>query len=201
MKFKIHHRTKALYLGVVIPWIVSICAFLLFIFLGFNIHDTLPTKILIGILALCAAVEIFFLILYTAERISGATIIIENDHIDIRTIMRFRRFYFDMIADTKYTHYDEGTDSSSRRSHRKYRYSQQWYNNNHSHTTVRAKLIFYLTTDKVFIINDDATGYVKKQKKWITDPHLDPDEDVKLYQAYKCLCSAFRHYYNSQQQL
>ena len=195
MKFRIKHATPAFYYGIIIPWLIAIAVFLLFIFLGFTIKDKYPTIISGGILALCIAVDIIFVFLYATEKILGAKIIIEADHVKINQLFRRRKIYYDNIADVKYTHYE----CSKSNSYRKDRSKSLLYKilKDDEDVWVRSQLIIYPILGKVITLNDEATSYEWKRKRWITEPDLDPDEDVKLYQAYRCYKSAYRQYTNS----
>ena len=197
MKFRIKHATSTFYYGILIPWLVVIAALLLFVFLGFTIKDKYPTIIFGGIIALCIAVDIIFIFLFFVEKIIGAKIIIEADHVKIHTLFRRRKLYYDNIADLKYTHYE----CSKSNVYRKQRSDSLLYKlmKGDENVWVRSMLIFYPVLGKVITLNDEATNYDRKRKRWITEPDLDPDEDVKLYQAYRCCRSAFRQYNHSRQ--
>lgn len=195
MKFRIKHETPLFSYGIYIPWFVAIAALLLFVFLGFTIKDKYPTIIFAGIIALCIAVDIIFILLFFTEKIIGTKIIIEADHVKIKTLFRRRKIFYDNIADVKYTHYE----CSSSNRYRKSRSSSLLYKltEDDENVRIRSQLIFYPVLGKVITLNDEATDYKRKREKWITEPALDPDEDVKLYQAYRCYCSAYRQYNNS----
>lgn len=191
MEFKIKHRTRLFRYGVTVPWIFFLLAFLAYIFFGLSIKDTYAFMVLIGLFILCAVTEIVFIVLYVLDRIYGGKIVIESDHVDIRLLFRHKKLLFDDISDAKYSHYyDEREEkrsllSMALDSHHYYR--PEMY--------VRSQLYFYLVSGKVLTLNDVALGYRKKRERWITNPGVDPDEDVKLYQAYQCYCSASRRYF------
>lgn len=195
MKFRIKHFSRIFDVGIAVPWIVAIVAVALYFFLEFNITYEAPTKFVVRLLAVCGIVEILFIVLRIAESICGAKIIIEDDHVYVKMLLRRRKLYFDEIADTKYRHYEATRDNRGR----KQRSGSLLYKLTASDekTQVRSELTFYLLTGNPFRLNDEATNYEWKQKKWITDPGLDPDEDVKLYQAYKCYCHSYRRYYDT----
>lgn len=195
MKFRIRHETQLFQSGIVIPWFAAIAAVLLFVLLEFTIENTLVTMILIGILALCAVAEIVFVLLFAAEKIWGAKIIVESDHLDIRMFLRRRKLLFDDIEDVKYRHYECG--SSNRELKQRSNSLLTKYFVDDEVIRIRSKLTFYLASGRTLTLNDDAPGYEQKRRLWITEPDLDPDEDVKLYQAYLCYRSACRQYYNS----
>ena len=195
MKFKISHLTKWIHCGIFFPWPAAIAAILIYLFLGFDISNELPTYILFGVFALCAAVESVFILLFIAEKIYGAKITVEYDHIDVKMILRHKKISFADIENMKYRHYYESDEDE-----------HSWLNklftpheNDEDHSRrIRSKLIFYLSSGKVLTLNDKADGYRQKQTLWITDPDIDPDENVKLYQAYRCCVSASRQYWNKQ---
>lgn len=194
MKFKIKHETRAFLYGIIIPWGVAAVTLLLFVFFGFTVFDELPARIFLGTLILCGAVEIISILLYTAEKIFGAKIIIESDHIKVRMFLRCRNIRFDDIADAKYRHYYDRTEEKNNP------YSiltQRADANFPTAPIIRSQIIFYLLSGKVFKLNDVATNYKWKRNLWITNPEVDPDGDVKLYQAYLCYRSAWHKYYNT----
>ncbi len=198
MKFRIKHATPAFYYGVIIPWFVIIAAIFLFILLGFTIKDKYPTIVFGSIIALCVAVDVIFILLISMESIFGAKIIVEADHVKINMLLRRKKLYYNNIADMKYTHYE----CTRNKRYRKERSDSLLYKmlKSDENVRIRSLLIFYPILGKDFSLNDDAPNYEWKQKKWITDPNLDPDEDVKLYQAYLCCRSAYRQYNNSADQ-
>lgn len=189
MEFRIKHISRSLYLGLVIPVPAFIVSIIAYVYMGFDFTNSCAAMIFIGFFFLCAAIEIVFIILYVIEQICGAKIIIESDHIDVRMLLRRKRFLFDEIDDAKYTHYLVNNEKRKKRFSKETDYSYD--------THARSQLNLHLSSGKIFSLNDKATGYEKKREKWITDPELDPDEDVILYHAYKCLCSAYRNYFNS----
>lgn len=194
MKFKIKHTSPALCYGIIIPWYVSIAALLLFVFLGFTIKDKYPTIIFGGIIALSLVIEIIYVFLFAIEKIFGAKIIVEADHVKIHMLLRCQKIYYDNISDVKYSHYE----CSKSHKYRKNRSRSLFYKmfEDDEDVWIRAQLTFYPVLGKVIELNDEATNYEQKRKRWITDPDLDPDEDVKLYQAYRCYKSAYNRYIN-----
>ncbi|MBP5378093.1 MAG: hypothetical protein J6Y64_00955 [Ruminococcus sp.] len=198
MKFRINHETPLFHYGVTIPLIVPVVALLLYLFFELNVNDFGPTMVLAGITALSCVIELLSIILFFGEKIWGGKIIVENDRLDIRLFLRRKKIRFDKIDDVKYTHYEITENHGSERR----RHSRNIFVRYHADDVtirVRAKLIIYLSSGKKFILNDDASGYAKKRKLWITEPDLDPDEDVRLYQAYQCYLSASRQYWLNQQ--
>ncbi len=195
MKFKIRHETRAFLYGIIIPWGVAAAVLLLYVFFGFTVFDELPAKILLGILILCGAVEIISILLYIAEKILGTKIVIESDHIKVRMLLRCKKIHFDDIADAKYRHYYDRTEEKNN----PYSIMTQHADEDYFRTVpkIRSQVIFYLLSGKVFRLNDVATNYKWKRNLWITDPEIDPDGDVKLYQAYLCYRSAWHKYYNT----
>ena len=194
MKFRIRHETRAFLYGIIIPWGVAAAALLLFIFFGFTVFDELPAKIFLGILILCGAAEIIFILLYITEKIFGTKLIIESDHIKVKMLLRHRKISFDDIADVKYRHYYDRTEEKNN----PYSiFTQRADAEFQTVPKIRSQIIFYLLSGKVFKLNDNATNYEWKRGLWITNPEVDPDEDVKLYQAYQCYRSAWHRYYNT----
>lgn len=192
MKFRIKHISSLYRWGIALPWIVIIAALAIFLIVGLDVTFVFPTLVLIRLTAVCGIAEMVFIFLYIAERIYGARLIINDDHVVIKTLHRHRKLYYAEIEDTKYSHY-ECTRSYRERKERSgsllYKYLQD-----DEETWTRSKLTFYLTSGKTVTVNDEATNYEWKRSKWITDPDLDPDEDVVLYQAYQCYRTACREY-------
>lgn len=196
MKFSIRHYSGIFDMGTIIPLVAALIVFLLYVFFGLNITDVMPTIVLMRFLAVCGIVEVLFIILRIAEFIYGARVIVEEDHLDVKMLLRRRRLYYAEIQDAKYGHYEVIRNNRGR----KERSDSLLYKifADDEKKEVRAELTFFLASGKKFRLNDNATNYVWKQKKWITDPDLDPDEDVKLYQAYKCYLHACRQFLTRQ---
>ena len=118
------------------------------------------------------------------QMIFGTTITIQDDYVDVRILFSHKRLYFHNIVKAKYSHYYDNENA---------------YDGPDIFTLprLRSKLIFTLDSGKHFILNDKATGYKSKRTLWITDPEIDPDEDVKLYQAYRCFCYQYNIYTNA----
>lgn len=192
MKFNIKHTTRLFYRGIVLPWFIFIAVLLLFLALGFDVSYKIPTMIFIGITVLCVVAELIFVILYGIEGFFGAKIIVESDHIYVKMLLRRKKLHFDDIADAKFSHYEESTSYH----YRPYPSHHKFYRHG---TSICSKLDFYLSSGKIFSLNDDAKGYAKKRNQWTVAPNLDPNKDIQLYQAYRCYLAAARRYYNQQQ--
>ncbi|MBR6967766.1 MAG: hypothetical protein IKH78_04450 [Ruminococcus sp.] len=197
MKFRINHETKLFLYGIIAPWIAATVAVAVYLLLDYNVTYERPTLIMIGLSAVLAVIEIIFIILFLAEKFFGAKIIIEKDYVKIRMLLRRRKFHFYEIADAKYSHYYDGGDNNNDSGGGLFRYVIPRDDYPSRPPRVRARLTFYLESGRTFSLNDDAYRYAAKQKLWITDPDIDPDEDVKLYQAYQCYCAACRDYVNT----
>ena len=91
MKFRIKHISSLYNWGIALPWIVIIAALALFLFLGLDVTFVFPTLVMIRLAAVCGIAEVIFIFLYIAERIYGARLIINEDHIVIKTIHRHRK--------------------------------------------------------------------------------------------------------------
>lgn len=194
MKFKIKHSSKLFFYGIVIPAIVFSVALLIFILLGFDFSNETAAMIFTGIFAVSAVTAIIFIILYTIEQLFGAKIIVENDHVDIRMLLRRRKLRFDDIADAKYYHYEGSRYPKLHLYYSKYLHNRYIYNAQKGRKYYRSSLDFILSSGKVINLNDKATGYAKKRKLAMSDPNIDPDEDVKLYQAYQCFLNVYRRF-------
>lgn len=106
MKFRIKHISSLYNWGIALPWIVILAALALFLFLGLDVTFVFPTLVLIRLAAVCGIAEVIFIFLYIAERIYGARLIINEDHIVIKTLHRHRKLYYAEIEDAKYSHYE-----------------------------------------------------------------------------------------------
>ena len=189
MKFRIKHKTTLFYYGIIAPWIIAAATLIIFIALGFTIEDVTPTYVLFAIVTLCIAAELIFALLHIIEGFFGAKITVESDRIKVKMLLRRKNISFDDIENVKYRHcYDVEEDQTP--------LFQTRFSPAEHHGRVRSKLIFYLSSGKKLILTDDARSYQKKQRHWTAYPDRDPDEDIKLYQAYKCYCAAARHNYN-----
>lgn len=136
--------------------------------------------------AIFIPIEILFIVLFVSEQIYGARIIIESDHIDVRMVLRRKRLCFHEIADAEYSHYFDPKEDDSHFISPDVGYSFG--------PQLRSQLVFYLNSGKVFILNDQARGYEEKRKRAMVDPRIDPDENIRLYQAYQCYRSAAELY-------
>ncbi len=196
MKFRINHETRAFHHGTIIPLIAAAAALVIFIFLGFDISYYTPTMVLVGIEVLCSAAELIFIVLYIGEKIWGTKIIVESDCLDIRMFLRRKKLPYSKIDDVKYTHYEDSDTLGEHKRHSSNIFVR--YRARKRRVWIRSKLIIYLSSGKKLILNDDAADYAKRRKLWITEPNLDPDENVKLYQAYKCCLAASHQYWKNQ---
>lgn len=195
MKFRIDHKSKFIGRGIHFPWIAEIVILAVYLILGANVKDVTETLILIYITAILGIIQIAFILLFIGEKIFGTKIIVGTDNVDVRTLLRGRKIYFDEIDDMKYTHYECSESTGERPRHFKYLFVR--YTAPEERTWVRAELIFYLSSGRTIRLNGSAPGYEQKRKLWITEPDLDPDEDVPLYKAYLCCRSARRQFYLS----
>lgn len=195
MEFKIRHQTPLFFFGIIFPLVLLVAALLLAVALGITIQNETAAMIGIGLIVFSAAAEILFIILYVTEVIFGAKIIIWTDHVELRMLLRRKKLYFYDIEQAKYSHFETGRNAYGRE-------DLYYETSNYSHTRdflyhkmrkrhdVSAMLEFYLTSGKVVTLTDDARSYARKREHAKVDLSLDPDADVKLYQAYQCYCSA-----------
>ena len=184
MEFSIKHISPLFRRGMIIPWILFAAMIAVYLIFGLNFTNMAALNVFIAVSAVLTAVWLVFAILYGIERLCGAKLIIESDHIEARMLLRRKRIRYDDISDSKYRHYEETRDEDDR----KHIYSK-------SHATVRSRFDLYLSSGKVFSVNDIATGYKEKRLRIHTDPGIDPDSDVKLYQAYKYFRFAYNKYF------
>ncbi len=179
MKFKIKHESKIFHYGIIAPWIFAIAVVLILRFLGLTAKNESCKMFMIYMILICIAVEIVFTALCIIEKIFGVKIVIESDYIDIRMLLRHKRLYFNDIVDLRYSHYHDDE------------HANECHDSRSLGPRLRSQLIFTLVSGKCFKLNDNAKGYEAKRKLWITHPEIDPDEDIKLYQAYRCILSQY----------
>ena len=105
MKFNVHHITKLFYQYRDWFLLAPFGLFILFIAFGFTVDDYIPTLIVFGLISLCIVIFLLMLILHIIEIVTGAKIIIGNDHVEIRRLLRLRRkIPFTEIEEVRYTH-------------------------------------------------------------------------------------------------
>ena len=200
MEFKIRHETPLFFLGIVFPLVLLLAALLLMGAVGLTLQKETAAMIFLGLLIFAIAAEVIFIFLYVLEKIFGAKIIIYTDHVELRMLLRRKKLFFYDIEQTKYTHYEGKRSSYGRREDLYYETSNYshtrdfLYHKMRSGSIVRAQLAFYLTSGKAVILNDDAKSYRKMRERAKVDLSIDPDADVRLYQAYQCYCSARDRY-------
>lgn len=183
MEFKIQHVTKMFKWGINIPVYALLIMLVLFISFGFTIENYVAFMIFLSIAALEFLIMVIFAILSFMESIFGSKIIIHEDHVEIRLILRRKKIYYKHIEEGKYSHY-----SYIIRNHRRQYYAP-------GREVIRAQLAFYLTSGKVIIVNDDADSYQRMKHSAMVRYDIDPDENVNLYKAYQCFRSSYDHYW------
>lgn len=191
MKFKIKHRTPLFRRGIIIPWIVALALLITAIY--FDITFPEYPWFFFGLFILWALTEIIFVILYAAELLLGAKIIVEDDFFDIRMVLRRKKIRFDDIDDAYFSHYDEYVNMK-----RPKRNSiiSAYMRHSSARKVYRSRLDITLTSGKVITLNDDAPGYAKKHKLARVDFRVNADEDIELYKAYQCYRSVRYPYLN-----
>ena len=200
MEFKIRHETPLFFWGIVLPLVLLLAALLLMVAVGLTLQNETAAMFFLGLLVLASAAEVLFILLYITEKLCGAKIIINTDHVELRMLLRRRKLWFYDIEQTRYTHYEGERSSYGRREDLYYETSNYshtkdyLYHKMRSGSTVRAQLAFYLTSGRAVILNDDAKAYRKMRERAKVDLSIDPDADVRLYQAYQCYCSARDRY-------
>lgn len=198
MEFQIRHLSLVFYAGILIPWAVVFVTVLLLVSVGLTLENLTVLYVFAGILALCGIAEIIFILLYLLEVLFGAKIIIGEEYVEIRKLLCRRRIYFREIAEVKYSHQDTDethTFRTAKYSHLRHsQYSYYFYRKMVSRRGVRALLDFYLTSGRCISLNDNAKSYMKMRDRAKVDMRVNPDEHVRLYQAYQCYCSAMDRY-------
>ena len=187
MEFKVRHITKLFYWYRDYFLLAPFGLLNLFIALGLTVDNYILTLILFGLISFCILMFLVVLILHIIEFFAGAKIIIGNDHIEIRRLLRLRKkIAFTEIEEVKYTHEAEPvhTRLNGRSGPRRRRI----------YYTVRPQLAFFLTSGKCVCLNDTPGSYLTERDRAKVDPTVDPDQDVTLYQAYQCYCAAVDEY-------
>lgn len=187
MEFKVDHITQLFYRYRDYFLLVPFGLLFLFIAFGFSIEDYIPTVICFGLISLCILIFLLMLFLHLIEILTGAKIIIGSDHVEIRKLLRPRKkIPFTEIEEVRYTHETEqvhtrrGGKSGRRRWRTRY--------------TIRPQLAFFLTSGKCVCLNDSPGRYLAERERAKVDPNVDPDEDIRLYQAYQCYRAAVDEY-------
>ncbi|MBQ6039195.1 MAG: hypothetical protein IJL32_00205 [Oscillospiraceae bacterium] len=198
MEFKIKHISAYFSVAFVLPWIVFLIVLGFYLFFGITVQNDTAAIIMIGVILFCAAAELLTVILYIINLICGAKIIVESDHLDIRMPLRRRKIHFYDIEEVRYSH-TETTESLPYHSSQHHhslggKYAHYFYNKRRHYQVCRAILDIWLTSGKCITLSDAATGYAQKRKRAMVDPSVNPDADVRLYQAYQCYCSAVDQY-------
>lgn len=195
MKFKIKHRTPCFEWGIRIPWFVAPVLLIAAVYFDFTLDE--QPWFFFGLFILFALTEILFVILYAAECITGAKVIVEDDCLDIRMFLRRKKIWFDDIDDAKFSHYNEYVDLKGH-SLRGERREDSLFSSRHTPVIkrYRSRLDITLTSGKVITLNDAAPGYAKKYKLARVDFRVNADEDIELYKAYQCYRSARYPYLN-----
>ncbi len=193
MKFHIRHQSPIFFFMMVFPAIVMTMILLFYVTFGIAITDSLgAVYFFMGAFIFCAAVEIISIILYLIDFFYGANIIVGSDFVDIRLFLRRKKVHFTEIMDVSYSH-DEYDYSKHNRHHAnplgQYFYAKRWRRHK-----LMAQLDFHLTSGKRITLTEAARGYAEGRKRAMVDPTVNPDENVRLYQAYQCYCSAVDQY-------
>ena len=199
MEFQIRHTTPFFTLGMILPGMLFVIVLFLYIALDIAVTDSLlAAEIFLGVLIFCMAAEVFFIVLFLIELVCGAKIIIGSDHVEIRMLLRRRKIHFYDIEEVRYSHsgsIQKPRYHSPRRHHSLAgMYGHYYYQRKWQRQKITAQLDFYLTSGKCITLTDNATGYAQKRERAKVDPSVDPDENVRLYQAYQCYRSAVDQY-------
>ena len=192
MEFQIEHRSRIFARGMQIPGLAFMGALLLMVIIGVTLQNGTVLMIFCGFSAVLAVIEVIFMILSLIEIFYGAKVIVNSDHLDIRMVLRRKRIPFDQIEETKYSHY-EGTKYPRYRSDDffgDYTIVKKLYGRKY----FRTQLDIFLSSGKHISLTDNANGYSKKRKQAQVNPSINPDEDIRLYQAYQCYRSAVDQY-------
>lgn len=213
MKFKIDHVTGAFYYGRIIPLLMIPAALVMIVALGINhLGRDISRGIFTAVCLAAGAAEVIFIILYEAERLRGTDIIIKNGQIDICMLFRKKTIFFYEIENVKYSHYVAKDSRSPREgivinpdrfytSNRTGITYRKNYNSIFDTVTTqrtRFQLVFYLSGDRTFRLNDGLNGFnkyrefLRKQNASRVSYRMNPDEDVALYRAYQCYKAARR---------
>ena len=198
MEFRIKHTSRIFFLGPFAVFVIVIGMGLMgSIITLFLPDDEMRGEILLVFFIAAFALDVIYLFLFFLEKIVGAKLIINHDHIIIRKMLRHRRkIFFVDIANAKYSHLDtnsntrypapvhDGAPSERMRAQRPAK----------RQTEAIAQLVFETVSGERFRLIDYAKSYNQMRERAMVDPSVDPDADVLLYQAYQCYCAAVDQY-------
>lgn len=192
MEFKIKHTTPFFNIMMFVCFGLWILTLIVLGFLWWNFSADVLLAFL-WIMGGELAAALLFLCLHLTERIVGGKIIIEEDAVVIKLLLRKKRIPFSEIEDSDFTHYEEyyrrtGTYNSSVYVKKTIRNlggkSRYW------RLHLRSMLEFYLVSGKTITLTDDAPGYKKGRELARTHSDYDPNTEIRLYQAWQCYKSA-----------
>ena len=179
MKFKIKHSTKLFYWYRDFFLLVPVGIILLYVACGITLNEQIPAYIFYAATIVFGGIYVILYILNAIEYFTGAKITVNDDHLDIRMLLRHKKIYYDQITDIRYSHFTQQMRSHRNR-HLIFRRRVRYRN--------RALLEIFLSSGKCVSLNDVPTGYKEKLKLQMIMPFngINVDEDVILYQAYQC---------------
>lgn len=198
MEFRIRHTSNLFRFSILLPWAVLFAGAALFGILNLFLKDDVQrAEVFLVLLLLCIGLDVIYLVLFFLEKIVGAKITVAQDHIVIRKMLRrHRKIYFIDIRNARYSYYDTvinshylttgnaGAPSEMLRSRRPVNRPPE----------AVARLEFELVSGSRISLNDHAASYNRMRNRAKADPSIDPNADVKLYQAYQYYCAAVDAY-------
>ena len=156
---------------------------------------------LLGLFIVLLVLSVICLILFLLERITGAKIIVNHDHIIIRKLLRHRRKIFCLdIMNARYSYHDTVEDSRYLTTESTDQTPGLIYRHLRKDTARRppdsvALLEFELVSGERISLNDHNTkSYNQMLNRAKVDPAVNPNAYVRLYQAYQCYCAAVDQY-------
>ena len=192
MEFKIKHITPFFYIMMYVCFGLWLLTLIVLGFLWWNFSADVLFAFL-WIMGSELAAALLFCILHLTERIVGGKIIIEQDAVVLKLLLRKKRIPFSEIEDSDFSHYEEyyrrtGTYNTSVYVKKTIRNlggkSRYW------RLHLRSMLEFYLVSGKTITLTDDAPKYKEARELAKTHSDYDPNTNIRLYQAWQCYKSA-----------
>ena len=92
MEFRIRHTSNLFRFSILLPWVVFFAGAALFGILNlFLKNDQQRAEVFLVLLLLCIGLDVLYLVLFFLEKLVGAKIMIAQDHIVIRKMLRRHR--------------------------------------------------------------------------------------------------------------
>ena len=198
MEFRIKHTSGIFRFGPITAFVIFIGMGLLYGSIAFFLQDNeVKAELFLVFLFITLAMDGIYLLLFFLEKIVGAKLIINHDHIIIRKMLRRRRkLFFTDIVNARYSHDDTVKNAHYLTSEHAGEPSEMMRLKSPANRPPEAiaQLVFETVSGERFRLIDHADAYNRMRGRAMVDPSVDPDADVLLYQAYQCYCAAVDQY-------